>query len=370
MRGKYLFKLLLAFACWTTLAFVFASQSYIYGIVTGEEKDWSRVFFWTLTDWYLWAMLSPAIFWLARRFIFERGTWHLALVVHAAAAVTFSLLHILLQATIQNFSGWSPAGGKSIASVFAFLLTKKILLDLLTYAAIVAVSHAALYYRRYHERDAQLARARLQTLQTQLQPHFLFNTLNTISELVHRDPKSADRTIVRLGDLLRRALETENSPEITLRQELEFLEKYLEIEKTRFHDRLTINFAIAPETLDACLPSMILQPLAENAVRHGISSRPGAGIIDISAEQIDGILELKISDDGAGFAESYDGANGSDNGLPREGIGLSNTRKRLRQLYGERQQLILRDRAAGGLEVSVQIPFRACYEKERSENGK
>ena len=363
MRGKYSFKLLLAFACWTTLAFVFASQSYIYGIVTGEEKNWSRVFFWTLTDWYLWAALSPVIFWLARRFIFERGTWRLALVVHAAAAVAFSLLHILLQAATQTFCGWSPAGVKSIASVFAFLLTKKILLDVLTYAGIVAVSHAALYYRRYHERDAQLARARLQTLQTQLQPHFLFNTLNTITELVHRDPKSADQTIVRLGDLLRRALETENSPEITLRQELEFTEKYLEIEKTRFHDRLTVNFVVEPETLDACLPSMILQPLVENAVRHGVNSRPGAGMIEIRAEHENGDLELKVIDDGAGIARSSGDA-------PREGIGLSNTRMRLRQLYGERQKLVLREAATGGTEVSVRIPFRVHREKERSENGK
>ncbi len=355
MRGKYLSKLLLAFVCWTTLAFVFASQSYIYGIVTGEEKDWSRVFFWTLTDWYLWAALSPFIFWLARRFMFERGKWQLALGVHAIAAVTFSLLHIFLQAIVQTFCGWSPAGVKTIEFVFAFLLTKKIMLDLLTYAAIVAVSHAALYYRRYHEREAQLARARLQTLQMQLQPHFLFNTLNTISELVHRDPKSADKMIVRLGDLLRRALETENSPEITLRQELEFLEKYLEIEKTRFHDRLQVNFFIDPATLDACVPSMILQPLVENAVQHGVNSRPGAGIIEIRAERADEKLYLKVSDDGAGFAADKD-ARGNDE-LPREGIGLSNTRKRLQQLYGEHQKLVLRERASVGLEVSVQIPF-------------
>jgi two-component sensor histidine kinase len=367
MRDNYSFKLFLAFACWTTLAFVFASQSYIYGIVTGEEKDWSRVFFWTLTDWYLWALLSPAIFLLARRFIFERESWRLALAVHVFAAVGFSLLHILLQATVQAFCGWSPAGGKEIVSVFAFLLTKKILLDLLTYAGIVAVSHAAFYYRRYHEREAQLARARLQTLQMQLQPHFLFNTLNTISELVHRDPKSADRTIVRLGDLLRSALETENSPEITLRQELEFLEKYLEIEKTRFHDRLTINFVVKPEVLDACLPSMILQPLVENAVRHGINSRPGAGMIEIRAGRVGTNLELKVSDDGAGLIESS-AASDNENGSPREGIGLSNTRKRLQQLYGEQQKLVLRQSAAGGLEVSVKIPFRACYEKEQAGN--
>ncbi|MDQ3323690.1 MAG: histidine kinase [Acidobacteriota bacterium] len=222
----------------------------------------------------------------------------------------------------------------------------------MTYAAIVGISHAAFYYRRYHERSAQLARAHLQTLQMQLQPHFLFNTLNTISELVHRDPQAADRTIARLGDLLRLALETEHLPEVSLRQELEFLGKYLEIEKTRFHDRLTVDFAVEAETLDACLPSMILQPLLENALRHGIATRPGAGIIGIRAERFDGMLQLKISDNGGGIADA--GA-----GNLREGIGLSNTRARLRQLYGTRQTLILHNSESGGLEVILQIPFRA-----------
>ncbi|HEX8246736.1 MAG TPA: histidine kinase [Pyrinomonadaceae bacterium] len=258
---------------------------------------------------------------------------------------------IFLQSIVQCLTIWSLVVGDSPYGVFGFLFTKKIHLNLLTYAGIVGFSHAAFYYRRYHERSAQLARARLQTLQMQLQPHFLFNTLNTISELVHRDAKAADRTIARLGDLLRLALETENLPEVTLRQELEFLEKYLEIEKTRFHDRLTVGFRVAPETLDACLPSMILQPLLENAIRHGIASRPGAGKIDISAERLDGMLELRVSD-GGGIANSETGD------LP-EGIGLSNTRARLRQLYGKRQALILHNSASGGLEVVLQIPFRA-----------
>lgn len=354
-------KWFVVFLCWTALALIFASQSYIYGIITGEDKDWSRVFSWTLADWYLWAMLSPAIFWLANRFRFERETWKTALAAHFVAAVLFSLAHIFLQSIVQCFTGWSHIGGNSLFGVFVFLLTKKIHLDLLTYAGIVGVSHAAFYFRRYHERGAQLDRARLQTLQMQLQPHFLFNTLNTISELVYRDPPAADRTIARLGDLLRLALETEQQPEVTLRQELEFLQKYLEIEKTRFHDRLTVNFVVEPQVLDACLPSMILQPLVENAVRHGINSRPGAGIIEIRAERIDGKLELKVSDDGAGLA----GNNGGTDSLPREGIGLSNTRQRLWQLYGERQKLVLRDRSSGsGLEVVLQIPFHARVGKK------
>ncbi|HEY8562194.1 MAG TPA: histidine kinase [Pyrinomonadaceae bacterium] len=345
-------KWFLFFLCWTALAFVFASQTYIYGLITGEDKDWSRVFSWTLADWYLWAALSPAIFWLAHRFRFERGTWKQALAAHFAAAVSFSLAHIFFQSALQCMTLLSRVGGDSLTGVYAFLLTKKLHLNLLTYAAIVGASHAAFYYRRYHERTAQLARARLHSLQMQLQPHFLFNTLNTISELVHHDPRAADRTIARLGDLLRLSLETENMPEVSLRQELEFLQKYLEIEKTRFHDRLTVDFEIAPETLDARVPSMILQPILENAVRHGIAARPGAGRIEIHAARFDGMLEIKVFDDGAGIDDSQEA-------VKREGIGLSNTRARLRQLYGERQSLVLENAPGGGSEVTLHIPFRA-----------
>jgi two-component system, LytTR family, sensor kinase len=352
-------KMLFAFLCWTAIALIFASQSYIYGLIAGEDKNWSRVFLWTLAEWYLWALLSPPIFWLARSFRFERAGWKKSIAVHFAAALVFSLAHLLLQSNVQCLTYWSHVGGKSLFEVFAFLFTKKIHLNLLTYAGIVGVSQAGYYYRRYHERNAQLARARLQTLQLQLQPHFLFNTLNTISELVHRDPRAADRTIARLGDLLRLSLETENRPEISLRQELEFLEKYLDIEKTRFHDRLTVDFEVAPDTLDACLPSMILQPLLENAVRHGIAARPGAGRIEISAERLDGQLELKIADDGGGISEA-------EGRKFREGIGLSNTRARLEQLYGARQQLILQNLEGGGLEVVLRIPFHAARRREEN----
>ena len=345
-------KAFIFFLCWTALALVFASQSYIYGIIAGEDKNWSRVFLWTLTDWYLWAALSPAIVWLARRLRFERGVWLTALAVHFVGAAAFSVVHIFLQSNVQCYTSWSHVGGTSLGGVFNFLLTKKLHLNLLTYAGIVGVTQAVFYYRRFHERGAQLARARLQSLQLQLQPHFLFNTLNTISELVHRDPRAADRTIARLGDLLRLTLETENLPEVTLRQEIEFLQKYLEIEKTRFHDRLRVDFSIAPEALDALVPNMVLQPLIENAVRHGIAARPGAGTISINAARRGEFLRIEINDDGVGLENPHPDA------APREGVGLSNTRARLRQLYGDRQELVLRASESGGLEVVLRLPFR------------
>lgn len=353
-------KWLLAFGCWTLLALVFASQSYVYSAATGEDKGWKRVLAWTLVDWYIWAALSPFILWLARRFRFERGNWGTALLVHLGAGIGFSLLHLALQTCAQHFAaGQMPSHGTLWESV-VYLFTKKIHLDLLTYAGIVGISHAASYYRRYHEREAethkleaQLARAQMQTLQMQLRPHFLFNTLNTLSELLHRDQRAADRMIARLGDLLRLTLESGTSQEVSLRQELDFLRKYLEIEQTRFHDRLTVDFKIDPISLDARLPNMILQPIVENAIKHGIATKPGAGRIEISAGREDGMLRVRVSDDGAGLPPDWKTA-----GI-KEGIGLSNTRQRLEQLYDGKHKLEFSDARNGGAEVSLAVPFRA-----------
>lgn len=356
-----------AFCCWTALALVFASQSYVYSAASGEGKDWTPVFLWTLADWYLWAALSPFILHLARRYRFECATWRRALLAHLPASVLFSLLHLALQAVVQTSTGWAKIEGASTADAFFYFFTKKIHLDLLTYWAIVGVSHAALYYRRYNEREAEahrlearaqgleaeLARSQLQTLQMQLHPHFLFNTLNTISELIHREPRSADRMVARLGDLLRLSLEREAAQEVTLKEELEFLQKYLEIERVRFQDRLTVEIDVAPLLLDARVPSMILQPLVENAVRHGIAMRPDPGRIEIGAQSDGATLSIRVRDDGTGLPEGW-----RANGI-REGVGLSNTRRRLEQLYDGKHRLELRDVEGGGTEVTVEIPYRA-----------
>ena len=369
MRHKALAKQVVLFGCWTLIALVFASQSYLYYAATGEDKGWSRIFLWTLADWYIWALLSPLILILARRFRFEGGEWRDAIVVHTLAGVGFALVHLALQAVVQRTVGWANITGDdgSVRSLFIYLFTKKIHLDLLTYAAIVGMSHGAFYFRRYHEREteahklaaqthkleAQLVRAQLQTLQMQLHPHFLFNTLNTISELIHSETKAADSMVARLGDLLRLALETQSAQEVSLKQELEFLEKYLDIERMRFHDRLSVNLCVAPDTLDARLPNMILQPIVENAIKHGISRKPGAGTIEVSAERIDGNLQVIVRDDGTGLPAGW-----QQTGV-REGIGLRNTRQRLEQLYSGHHHLELRDAPGGGLEVALAIPYRA-----------
>jgi len=183
----------------------------------------------------------------------------------------------------------------------------------------------------------------------QLHPHFLFNALHAVSELIHRDPRAADRMVSRLGDMLRATLENDDKDEVPLRRELELLERYLDIERVRFRDRLEVSIEIAPECLDAAVPSLILQPLVENAIHHGIASRPGASRVEIRAERTGASLLIRVSDDGRGL--------GADAPAPPAGIGLSNSRARLAQLYGEHQRLELRNSDGRGLEVILEIPY-------------
>jgi sensor histidine kinase YesM len=225
------------------------------------------------------------------------------------------------------------------------------------YWAVLSIYQAVSYYRKYRERElktsqleARLAQSRLQVLKMQLHPHFLFNTLNAISELIHKDPESAERMIGDLSDLLRMSFENLETQEIPLKQELEFLRKYLEIEQMRFHDRLRIKMEIAPDTLDAKVPNMILQPLVENAIKHGLAPRSEGGQIEIGAVKNNGNLSLTVKDDGIGIP-----FNDTEN-LP-EGVGLSNTRRRLKHLYGERHKFDLTSENKG-LRVNLTIPFK------------
>ena len=199
--------------------------------------------------------------------------------------------------------------------------------------------------------EAQLARAQLQVLRMQLHPHFLFNTLNTISALVHKDVRAADRMLALLGDLLRDSFEKLGAQEVALKQELNFLERYLEIEKARFQDRLIVRTEIASETLDALVPNLILQPLVENAIRHGISRRSGTGSIEVRAWREDGMLAVRIRDDGPGLPSEAVMAS-------RGGVGLANSQARLEQLYGRAHRFDLTNRPEGGLDVTLAIPFR------------
>ncbi len=220
---------------------------------------------------------------------------------------------------------------------------------------IVAVSHALDYYRKYHERTVQtlelekhLTEARLQALLHQLKPHFLFNTLNGIASLMHTDVEAADKMLVRLSELLRITMAHTGAPQTSLRDELAFLERYLEIERIRFRNRLEVAIAVDEDAIEAQVPSLILQPIVENAVRHGIEPRSHSGRIELKGFRQDGRLVLTVTDNGTGLPPG---------GPAREGIGLANTRARLAELYGADHDFELVNGPAGGLCVRIVIPY-------------
>jgi two-component system, LytTR family, sensor kinase len=344
-------KWLLWFGFWTLIGLSFAFQFYISSAKAGLEVTWRQAVSYALGDWYVFAVLSIPVVWLARRFDFESGNRARSLAMHLPASLVFSLAYMVLRAWVGR---WQSEA--SFAEAFQPLLVKTWHFNLLIYWVIVAVSFAFDYYRKYREHELrtmelekQLAQAKLQALQMQLNPHFLFNTLHSISSLMHQDVEAADGMITRLSDLLRTALDSSNTQEVTLRQELEFLQRYLEIEQTRFGRRLTVKTDVAPDTLDARVPNLILQPLVENAIRHGIEPHTKPGRVELRAQREAGTLVLEVCDNGAGIRKDEPAG---------ERVGLSNTRARLRTLYGEAHGFELRDAPGGGLLVRLIIPFR------------
>lgn len=341
----------LIFLGWTFLGLFFASQTYmtyLYANPDGNIPGWliSKI---SLSEWYLWAVLTPLVLWLAHRFPLERGRWLVGLAVHIPAALILTVVKIQAEQLVRMHLLALPGQINVVGKLHS---------NFLTYWVIVGISLGFAYYRRYRERElrasqleARLAEAQLEALRMQLHPHFLFNTLHAISTLLHRDPQAADRMIAQLSDLLRLTLDTVGVQEVPLKQELEFLDRYLEIEKTRFADRLHVVTSIQPETLDARVPYLILQPLVENAIRHAIAPRAEGGRIEISARQSGGHLYVEVRDDGPGLPREAPAA-------AKEGLGLSNTRARLEQLYGSAQHIELANAVKGGLTVTVTIPFR------------
>ncbi|HYG34609.1 MAG TPA: histidine kinase [Clostridia bacterium] len=346
---------------WTVLGLSFASQFYISSAKAGLEVSWGQAVGYALGDWYVFAVLSVPVIWLARRFHFEAGKWKRSLVVHVLASVVFSFAYMVLRAWVGCWQS-----GAAFEEAFRPLLVKTWHFNLLIYWVILAVSQAFDYYRKYRDRELRtaeleksLVQAKLQALQMQLNPHFLFNTLHSISSLMHKDVEAADKMIVRLSELLRAALESSSTQEVALRRELEFLKLYLSIEQIRFGDRLTVKLEIPPDTLDAQVPNLILQPLVENAIKHGIEPRARPGLIELRAQLQNGDLELEVCDNGAGL---------KNNVTLREGVGLANTRARLRELYGGAHRFELIQSDAGGLRVELRIPFRTKKAADENPN--
>ena len=307
--------------------------------------------------WYFWALMAPAVVWISQHFQFERRRLLRAVAVHLPAVVVSSLAHIAAMEGVhwwleysanRSYTWWSQVQ----RSAFLYLDW-----EMMTYWAIVGLSHALLYYRESRARavwsaqlETKLVEARLKTLQQQLHPHFLFNTLHAISSLMHKDVEAADRVLMQLSDLLRITLEHLGQQEVALEAELAALSKYLQIERTRFADRLVVRFDVQPETLETRVPSLLLQPLVENAIKHGVARKAGPGHIDISARREGDKLWLEVRDDGVGLSEDALTAL-------QKGIGVSTTRARLQHLFGADFRFEFH-RLAQGLAVVVALPWR------------
>jgi len=353
----------LIFGFWTGLGLFFTTEMVISYASRGDEPQWMPALIYQMSRWYAWGLLTPLILGLAHRVRIERP-WRRGVAAHLAASVLVAPLQVVLSLALR-YGAFLLLGVVTADQVAGQLANAPLQIltgsfdSFITYWIILGIYHTFDYYRKNQERalqtsklEGQLAQAQLKALKMQLHPHFLFNTLHGISALVHTDPEAAERMIARLSDLLRLTLDNEGTQEVSLKQELAFLEQYLEIERTRFADRLSVEMDIDPEALDACVPNLILQPLVENAIRHGIAPRPEAGFVRIHAARENGMLRLQVRDDGPGLA-------GNQNGL-REGVGLTNTRQRLTQLYGDAHRFAFTNAADGGLEVNLDLPFRVA----------
>jgi len=343
---------------WVVLGILSAVEVFIAQQLWDKPITWTLAFRRSFKEMFAYALCTLAVLWLCGRLRHEAGRRARWFLLHMLGALVFSVTHVA-------FISWLEAGETSVQTgqvltfnyLFGKLLISYTLSNLFKYWIVVFGCLGWHYYQAYRERERQaaalateLVQARLQALRMQINPHFLFNTLNTISALIHENPDAADRMIVRLSELLRRTLDRGDVQEVPLREEIEFLKSYLEIEQMRFPDRLTVTFDIEPKTHELLVPHLILQPLVENALRHGIMPREEAGRIEISARLIEGRhLELQVRDNGNGLSPA--------NGTPgRAGIGLKNVRSRLAQLYGGAQEFTLDNASGGGVEARIRIP--------------
>ena len=342
----------------TFLALFFATKFYYTWRASGVETTWTKHLWWQGMEWYAWALFSPAIFWFCEKLDHRQRGFGFFL-FHLGTGVAFALLHVAVLTTGARVEAWVFDTGYGWEGLARVIVRNHFHSDLFTYAALVSVWHAASYYRKLKQREIEtielsnrLSQAQLQALKTQLQPHFLFNTLNGIAELNYENPRAANRMLSKLSELLRLCLASSTTQEITLEQELQFNRHYLELEQIRLGERLRVDLEIAPETLEAQVPALLLQPLVENAIRHGIAPFAKPGTICIESRREEGELHLRITDSGPG--------PGADQKNQTSGVGLSNTRARLQQLYGRDHHLELSSGKNGGFAVSIVIPFRGA----------
>ncbi|HEU4557853.1 MAG TPA: sensor histidine kinase [Longimicrobium sp.] len=340
------------FGAWTLVGIFLITQRTLGSLVGDRPAPGAEEIAWIMESMWLWAAFTPAMFWLSARFPLERGRRARNLALHAAFALGFAVVDVAADVVFGPLLGGYH--GTLAQRFFA-----KLFINVFSYAAVVGIAHAVQYYRALNERrehqavlERQLLQARLQALEMQIHPHFLFNTLHAVASLIRvKEDQPAIKMLVGLSDLLRLALRNRDAQEVPLRDELDFVRHYLEVEGIRFQDRLKVRIDVAPDVpLDARVPHLILQPLVENAIRHGVEKRAAAGNVTVSVVRQDGMLRLRVTDDGPG-------PNPHANG--RSGVGLANTRERLAYLYGGRHAFELVPGEHGGAVATVAVPIDA-----------
>lgn len=343
---------------WTVVALVSAAYFWTWRRMAGltELWTWPMLIVAKVLVWYVWALVTLLILKLGRKFRPEGTSWLRWGLIHLGFSIAIVGLYMIYY-TVSLLSLRSASLElESLSANFGLLSSWHQSFFFLAYWAIIGIDYALDYYRRYRERELRtmqlerrLAQAQVDALRAQLQPHFLFNTLHMISTLMHRDAASADRMLTKLSDMLRMTLKNVDRQEITLNEELELTRLYLEIQRSRFKDRLQIEVAVPSELYDAQVPNLLLQPLVENAIQHGVAPHSNQALVRIAAVRSNGSLTLTVEDNGPGLPENWS--------LETSRIGLTNTRERLRQLYGENYSFELASRPEGGVAAVVRLPL-------------
>jgi two-component system LytT family sensor kinase len=352
-------RLAIIWGIWTFIGLVFTLQFYFAAYRSSRPMPFLDAAYMQMVWAYVFALATPLVLWAVTRMPIERENWVRNALLHIPISIVLSVVLTALGHVLIWLRWYWPQGKPLTFEGLARFVINNFTEAIGIYMLIALTGYAFSYYRRFREGqvktlqlEAQLSQAQLHALKMQLHPHFLFNTLHSISALLNKDADAARKMITRLGDFLRLTLENSGAQEVTLRQEMEFLSCYLEIERIRFQDRLVTHLDVAQQTLDAKVPNLILQPIVENAIRHGIAPRSTQGLIEIEAKQRNGRLRIQVRDNGPGLS-----AHRTSENVFKKGLGLANTETRLEQLYGSAQSFQLSNNPEGGLVVTLEIPF-------------
>lgn len=331
---------------WALVAMIFAVSSSLTFMLAYQPPQWSRTITSAIADWAPWALLTPMVMSVARRLRLRRERWMVRALTLALIGLPLGFVKLTLTRVMRQSSG-----------VADYIAITNFTIQYLIYWGVVLATHVAEHYREARQRElrasqleANLADARLQLLKMQLQPHFLFNTLNTIAELVRQNPAEAERMIAGLGTLLRETLEGGLTDLVPLAKELELLERYIAIQRVRFGDRLRVTIDVPEDSRTALVPSLVLQPIVENSIKYGLAARLASGAIEVHACRRGDTLAIEVSDDGQGFSPA---------GM-REGVGLGNTRARLAELYGPQQSFEVISQEGAGTRVRLTMPYQTA----------